>query len=102
MILMKTAPTTAKHPELPQVLQLGPYGEPHNLSRAHGAAKAIYTFMRVTRCDEEDALTDLLCDLMHWARFRRFDFAFEFRRAEGNFAAELHDEKLDTQNSSNR
>ncbi|HUQ71449.1 MAG TPA: hypothetical protein VM165_18115 [Planctomycetaceae bacterium] len=41
------------------------------------------------RDDLEDAIADLICDLMHFARHRRFDAGRIIRQACGNFGAEL-------------
>jgi hypothetical protein len=45
--------------------------------------------MSRTRCDCEDSLADLLCDLMHWSDKCRLSFAEELYRAHCHHAAEL-------------
>ena len=40
---------------------------PANAERAASADAALMAYMSRTRCDCEDCLADLLCDLMHWA-----------------------------------
>ena len=46
---------------------LPPDPEGQNNNRAWWAQAAIAAFRHATRTDPEDALPDLLCDLMHWA-----------------------------------
>ena len=46
--------------------KLPPDPDTMNVSRAGWAGAALSTFMRETGTDEEDALGDLLTDLMHW------------------------------------
>ncbi len=38
-----------------------------------------------TNSDDEDAVADLLADLMHYCDFHRLDFKDELRRAEDNY-----------------
>jgi len=45
---------------------LPPHPENMNDHRVKWAAAALRCFQRETGTDNEDALTDLLCDLMHW------------------------------------
>jgi hypothetical protein len=56
--------------------------------RAASADAALMAYMSRTSCDCEDCLSDLLCDLMHWADMARLDFAGEFRRARFHYCAE--------------
>ena len=65
-----------------------------NYDRATFAAHAMDEFQRVCSTDAEDVLTDLLCDLMHWAKQSSFDFDAELARAKGNFDAEVAEEKM--------
>ena len=59
-----------------------------NRRRAQWAKCAIDSFRAATRTDREDALCDLLCDLMHYARQHRFNFTGELDRATFHFNAE--------------
>lgn len=61
---------------------------PHNISSAARAESALLTYRKATQCDFEDSLVDLLTDLMHWARFSRFDFDLALDRARMNYDAE--------------
>lgn len=60
-----------------------------NKDRVHWAARSLQKFMELTGCEREDALGDLLCDLMHWARQNGYDFDFALQRAYGHFEEEL-------------
>lgn len=62
---------------------------PANLLRAAWAEMALTAFHQATGCDHEDCLGDLLCDLMHWARFSGFDFDAALDRARLHFEAEV-------------
>ena len=59
-----------------------------NGKRAGWARIALDTFRADTGTDEEDALCDLLCDLMHLADFEGWDFENEHRRALTHYEAE--------------
>lgn len=60
-----------------------------NDDRACWAEVALEAFMKETRTDEEDALSDLLCDLMHWAdRNGCYSFKECLRRARGMYSEE--------------
>ena len=61
---------------------------PTNAERAASADAAIFAYMSRTRCDCEDSLGDLLCDLMHWADKCQFDFAEALYRARCHYNAE--------------
>ena len=63
-----------------------------NLDRANWADKAVHAFREQTGCDYADSLGDLLCDLMHWADARNFDFDAALDRA-GCVYQEEHDEE---------
>jgi len=56
------------------IQKLPPDPEGMNDSRAEWAGAALSSFMMVTGTDEEDALGDLLADLMHWADRNGYDF----------------------------
>lgn len=45
------------------------------------AEDIIYAYRQATRDEEEDALADLLADLMHWADAHGVVFAKELQRA---------------------
>jgi hypothetical protein len=63
-----------------------------NRTRASWAEACVSVFIQHTGCDREDALGDLLCDLMHWAVLHDFDLAAALDRALGHFEEELVDE----------
>jgi hypothetical protein len=65
---------------------------PTNLDRANWADKAVRAFREQTSCDYEDSLGDLLCDLMHWANTRNFDFDATLDRARCHHAEESDEE----------
>jgi hypothetical protein len=64
-----------------------------NAKRAAWANAAVYLFEQLTGCDREDALGDLLGDLMHWARQNNFDFDLALSRAKGHFEEECAEEE---------
>jgi hypothetical protein len=59
-----------------------------NDDRALWAEAALQSFMDGTGCDQEDALGDLLTDLMHWSDRNNYDFAAALERARGHYDAE--------------
>ena len=59
-----------------------------NDSRAAWAGQAIRQFAITTGTDEEDALSDLLADLMHWCDRRQVPFDRELARARDHYEAE--------------
>jgi hypothetical protein len=63
-----------------------------NLERANWADKAVIAFREQTGCDYEDSLGDLLCDLMHWANARNFDFDAALDRARVIYEEERDEE----------
>jgi hypothetical protein len=63
-----------------------------NRMRAAWAEAALSVFIQHTGCDREDALGDLLCDLMHWSEQNDFDFDLALDRAQGHFEAEIVEE----------
>jgi hypothetical protein len=67
---------------------------PTNADRAAWANAAMDLFRQLTGCDEEDALCDLLCDLMHWSLQQDFDFTAALDRARHHYDAELLEELL--------
>lgn len=66
-----------------------------NLQRALWAESAINTFRERNGAQADDALADLLCDLMHWATFVNIDFANALDRAEYHYNAEAADESVE-------
>lgn len=64
--------------------------DPDNMndSRAAWAGVALLAFMLETATDREDALGDLLADLMHWADRHNFDFDLALDRARCHYAEE--------------
>lgn len=76
-------------PELPRPPKHNaPFGDPTNDDRAIWAAKALQEFQRQTRCDNGDALCDLLADLMHAADRTGQDFDGELNRARMHYQDE--------------
>ena len=71
--------------------------DPENMNndRAAWAAAALREFQRVTGTDDEDALGDLLCDLMHWCDRNGYDFDAAFSRARMHHEAETTPEPAD-------
>jgi hypothetical protein len=67
---------------------LPPDPEKMNGNRAEWAGAAIRHFQCCTGTDIDDALCDLLCDLMHWADRNDFDFEAQLRRASMHYEAE--------------
>jgi hypothetical protein len=68
--------------------KLPPDPENMNDDRAAWAACALRQFQRETGTDDEDALCDLLCDLMHWSDRNDSDFEAELERARMHYEAE--------------
>lgn len=65
------------------------FREVTNDDRAGLAQAAIDTFMRETGTDSEDAISDLLCNLMHLCNQRGDDFTAELNRGAGHYQAEV-------------
>ena len=59
-----------------------------NLDRARWAEYAVEAFQEETRADDEDAVADLLCDLMHYCDATKQYFNEELTRALSHYAAE--------------
>lgn len=74
--------------------QLPPDPEGMNDKRAHWAAIAIASFQVATGTDVEDALVDLLADLMHWADRQNIDFELALIRGKDHYQAETGEEVL--------
>ncbi|MBI1347071.1 hypothetical protein GC163_12365 [bacterium] len=73
--------------------RLPPDPDNMNSSRADWAAVALRAFMERTGADQEDALGDLLGDLMHWADRNNFDFDMALDRARWHYEAETGGER---------
>ena len=67
---------------------LPPDPEGQNDDRALWAEAAIEAFEAETRTDREDALPDLLCELMHWCDRNGQDFDAMLSRARGCYGEE--------------
>jgi hypothetical protein len=67
---------------------LPPDPEGVNDSRAAWASIAIQAFQAATGTDDEDALGDLLTDLMHWSDRNIYDFEAALCRAHEHYEAE--------------
>ena len=67
---------------------LPPDPERLNGNRALAAAFALAEFRERTGADLEDAVSDLLADLMHWCDRFGQEFPEELRRARNHYAAE--------------
>jgi hypothetical protein len=65
-----------------------PDPENMNADRAKWAATALRAFRKATGADAEEALGDLLCDLMHWSDRNNFDFDAALDRARMHYEAE--------------
>jgi hypothetical protein len=59
-----------------------------NADRASWAAVALNAFQDETGADDEDALGDLLCDLMHWCDRSGYEMDVALERARGHYEAE--------------
>ncbi len=72
--------------------QLPPDPDGQNNDSAKWAQTAFDAFMTATGTDPEDAMADLLADLMHLADRNGTDFADQLRRASSNYAEETRGE----------
>lgn len=71
------------------------YKEPNNLDRAAWAETALDAFRAETGTDREDAVCDLLCDLMHLCAFKSDiygDFNVQQKRGAGHFQCETEED----------
>ncbi len=66
-----------------------------NEQRADYARYAVDRFQDKTGADECDVLTDLLCNLMHYADMMGEDFQNELNRATNNYQAEVECEEVE-------
>jgi hypothetical protein len=79
-----------------RAVEIPPDPERMNDERAEWASSALAAFMSQTGTDREDAVADLLCDLMHWCDRNGQGFGRELARAQDHYAAEtLGDESTD-------
>ena len=53
----------------------------------------VQTFMEITGCDIEDAMADLLANMIHWADRNDQDFDLELSRARSHYYEELLEEQ---------
>lgn len=67
---------------------LPPDPEGMNEDRSRWAETAIFEFQRQTGADLEDAVSDLLADLMHWCDRHETDFEHELQRARYHYEEE--------------
>jgi hypothetical protein len=65
-----------------------------NDSRSEWAGAALSAFMRESGTDQEDALVDLLADLLHWTDRNSQDFDAALERARGHYEAETAGERF--------
>jgi hypothetical protein len=69
--------------------------DPDNMNddRAKWAQAALRAFRKATGADAEEALGDLLTDLMHWSDRNNFDFDAALDRARMHYEAETASEE---------
>jgi len=70
--------------------------DPENMTddRAKWAQAALRAFRKATGADDEGALGDLRCDLMHWSDRNNFDFEAALDRARSHYGAETACEEV--------
>lgn len=78
----------AKLKDFCKPINLPPDPDGMNDSRAEWAWAALRAFMLATGTDMEDAMSDLLVDLMHWADRHNFDFELVLDQARRHYAEE--------------
>jgi hypothetical protein len=69
------------------------FGLPSNDTRAEWAEQAIQAFEEATNVDREDAISDLICALMHHCNINGAEFLAELNRGAGHFQAEIEIEE---------
>lgn len=89
-------PACGRHGKLREFRALPPDPEGMNDSRAEWAGYALAAFITQTGTDAGDAVTDLLCDLMHLADRTGTDFATDLDRARRHYDAETRPDDDDT------
>jgi hypothetical protein len=62
--------------------------EVNNGKRAEWAAECVSKFQQLTGTDKEDAVADLVCDLMHWCSREKQDPMNEVERGIRNYICE--------------
>lgn len=82
------AAALAAETQMIESLTLPPDPDGKNHDRAAWAKVALDAFMRETGTDLEDALCDLLCDLMHLSNRVPFDFEAALQHARNHYLAE--------------
>jgi len=82
----KAAPGGTEGTVPPSTLPPDPEGM--NDKRAEWASRAITAFQDATGTEDEDALGDLLTDLMHWADRNQYDFEAALFRGRDHYEAE--------------
>jgi hypothetical protein len=80
--------------EFRRMSNLPPDPDGKNDSRAEWAGAALSAFIKETGTDQEDALGDLLSDLMHWCDRNNYDFEAALDRARGHYEAETAGERF--------
>lgn len=73
---------------------LPPDPDGKNGARAGWAGLAITAFQQATGTDDEDALSDLLGDLLHWCDRNNFDFDAALSRGRWHYDAETGGEEV--------
>ena len=68
-----------------------PDPEGQNDARAEWAGSALRFFQRSTGTDHSDALSDLLCNLLHWCDRNGLDFERELERGKCHYDEETTD-----------
>lgn len=69
------------------------FTNPDNAQRAEWGAIALQAFMDATRVDEDEALGDLLCSLMHYCREEDIQFLAHLNQGALHFQAEIEIEE---------
>jgi hypothetical protein len=86
--MMKTMTSNNQPMEKFMEAKLPPDPDGQNNDRALWADHALRAFMAETGTDYEDALCDLLCDLMHLSDRAPFDFDAALQHARDHYLAE--------------
>jgi hypothetical protein len=79
-------------PVVPKIVKPDP--DEKNADRARWAEAALICFQIETGTDDEDALADLLCDLMHWCDREGYAFKEALRRAKSHYGEETTDPEV--------
>lgn len=87
-------PECGCHGKLHEFRILPPDPDDMNDSRAEWAGYALAAFIDQTGAAREDAVSDLICDLMHLADRTGISFAADLERARCHYEAETHLDKL--------